>query len=43
MKKLFRVSRNPISLLNSLAKILSFSSAETRREIINKKRKRKVR
>jgi hypothetical protein len=42
MKKLFRVSRNPISLLNSLAKILSFSSAETRREIINKK-KRKVR
>ena len=41
IKKLFRASRNPIGLLDSLAKILSFSSAETRREII--KRKRKVR
>jgi|TARA_B110001452_G_scaffold20292_1_gene16333 hypothetical protein len=42
MKKLFRASRNPIGLLDSLAKILSFSSYETRREITNKK-KRKVR
>jgi hypothetical protein len=43
MKKLFRASRNPIGLLDSLTKILSFSSYETRREITNKKRKRKVR
>ena len=40
MKKLFRASRNPIVLLDSLAKILSFSSYETRREITNKKKEK---
>ena len=40
IKKLFRASRNPIGLLDSLAKILSFSSYKTRREITNKKKEK---
>jgi hypothetical protein len=38
MKKLFRVSRNSISFLDGLAKVLSFSSSKTRREIINRRK-----
>jgi hypothetical protein len=39
MKKLFSVSRNRVSFLDSITKIFNFSFYQTRRESINKRRK----
>jgi hypothetical protein len=38
--KLFRPSRSSMNFLDELAKIFSFSTSKTRREILKKKRRR---